>query len=110
MSIRKVPPGSMRGFLISAGHAVRANEQNGGMRPRSETFVREFIVLFGPLPSELANESPTHFRTADAGASPTSEDLRVQKRALALIEKAIEYLDRGVTFGALETEEEYREG
>ena len=72
--------------------------------------MREFVVVFGPPPSEIAHELPTHFRTADTGASPTSEDLRVRRTALAFIAKAIEYIEREILHKTWETEEEYREG
>jgi len=109
MRIRELPPVGMRGFILSTRYAAPDNRQNGGTRPASEPSAREFIVLFGPLAEEVGRELLIDSKVSDAfGMNATIEDLRVQERALALIARAIEYIDReGLNSKA---DAEYREG
>ena len=103
--------GLLTGFLTSAERgSARSNLQNGGSGATSQEGARQFIVLFGALTPESAHELPPHLKaTAEvAGTSPTIEDLRVQKKALALIARAIEYIASEGAFN--ETVTEYREG
>ena len=103
--------GVMTGFLISAGQeSVPANLQSDGIRATSADSARRFIVLFGRIDSGVASKLGPYLKaTPEAGkGSPSIDDLRVQKRALALIAKALEYVDReGASINA---ELEYREG
>lgn len=112
MNIREeLPVGLLTGFLISAKHApVQTNQQNDGMKATSEAGAGEFIVLFGPLDPRIAHKLRPYLKTSDelAGTRPPTEDLRVQKRALALIANAIAYIDTEGVFS--ETTIEYREG
>jgi hypothetical protein len=112
MNIREeLATGLMTGFLISAEYApAQTDRQNDGMRTTSEASAGEFIVIFGPLAPEIACKVRPYLKaTAElAGTRPTTEDLRVQKRALALIAKAIKYIDREGLFA--DTTIEYREG
>ena len=100
----------MTGFLISAGQdSTPANPQSNGIRATSCDGAGQFIVLFGRIDSEVVSNLGSYLKaTPERKASPTIDDLRVQKRALALIAKALEYVDRE---GALiDTVTEYREG
>lgn len=103
--------GVMTGFLISAPQAsTPANPQNNGITAAPCDSDRQFIVLFGRIDSEVASKlGPWLKATPEAGKpSPTIEDLRVQKRALALIAMALEYVDREGPF--TDAAIEYREG
>ncbi|MBV8140220.1 MAG: hypothetical protein JO121_31970 [Deltaproteobacteria bacterium] len=54
----------------------------------------EFIVLFGPLTPEVSQKLPPHLKAAGRGTTSSSNhNRRVQKESLALIARAIEYID-----------------
>ena len=111
MSIcEELAAGSMTGFLISSGHAPgQANHQNDGVRASSEADAPAFIMLFGRLNLEIAGKLSLNFKTiAELCTRPTTDDLGVQKRALALLAKAIEYIDRDSSYA--DAAVEYREG
>ena len=101
--------GLITGFLFSSGHAAVNTNQRDGMRATSDDGAGEFIMLFGRLDSGIACKLRPYLTTTDQiAARPSSEDLQVQKRALALIAKAIANIDWESTF--IETATEYREG
>ena len=79
------------------------------MMATSET-ARQFIVLFGTLTPDIARKLSAHLKsTRDVGAaSPTIDDLCVQRRALALIARALEDVDMKGPF--TDTAMDYREG
>ena len=71
----------------------------------------EFIVLFGPLTPEVSRNLPPHLKAAGLGAtSPSNDNCRLQKEALALIARAIEYIEREGSRIDHCTAADYREG
>lgn len=103
--------GLLAGFLFPAERApAPANLQNDGTRGTSREGAPQFIVLFGSLSPENGHKFSPYLKTITevAGTNPTIEDLRsLQRKALSLIARAIEYID---TEGPFANTAEYREG
>ena len=71
----------------------------------------EFIMLFGPLTPEVSRELALNLKAAGLGATSPSNDVRrVQREALALIARAIEYIDREGSLINQRAVADYREG
>jgi hypothetical protein len=110
---RKLPPGLITGFLISTGQATAHGKERPDVAtsPTPGVATHDFVVLFGPLSPKIAGDLPAYRMTDEVGAMrPTAEDLRVQKMALALIARAIEYIDREGPFVDSGFATEHREG
>jgi hypothetical protein len=90
--------------------SAQANSQNDGTGTTSQVSAQQIIVLFGSLSPEMAHKLSPYLKTSAevAGASPTFEELRaLQRKTLALIARAIEYID---TEGPFADTAAYREG
>ena len=98
----------MRGFVVSTTH------KSPNLDPTSVPSLAgtgEFIVLFGPLTPEVSRKLPPHLKAGDPDATGASNhNHRVQKEALALIARAIEYIDREGSLIDRCTAADYREG
>jgi hypothetical protein len=102
--------GLLAGFLFPADRTpAQANLQIDGTGATSQEGAPQFIVLFGSLGPETAHKLSLYFKTAEvAGTNPTIEDMRtLQGKALALIARAIQYIE---TAGPFADTAEYREG
>jgi hypothetical protein len=102
--------------LIS-GLVVPAAFTSAKMKPRHLTAdpslprTDQFIVLFGPLTPQIVRKLPPHLKAASMGASSrTNEDRRLQREAVALIARAIQYIEREGSLIDRGTLADYREG
>ena len=104
---KNLSAGLMTGFVVAASHSrTQTTAQHAATSSVSDPEPSKFIVLFGPLTAEAARSLPPYLRTSGFDEDGTSEaDPRVTRLALALIAKAIEYIDHE---GPLI--DEYREG
>jgi len=85
----------MTGFVISTADKLPKTKPRDLTSVPSLAGMGEFIVLFGPLTPEVSRKLSFHVEPGGQSAtSPSSDDRRLQREALALIAKAIEYIDR----------------
>ena len=98
----------MTGFVVST---VYKSPKVHSTSVSSLAGTGEFIVLFGTLPPDISRKFPLHVKAAGQGAtSPSNDDRRLQREALALITKAIEYIDREGSLINRCAVDDYREG
>ena len=85
----------MTGFVVSTADKLPKTKLRHQTSAPSPAGTDEFIVLFGPLTPEVSRKLPLHLKVAGLGeTSPSNHDRRLQREALALIARAIEYIDR----------------
>jgi len=108
---KRLSGGLMTGLVVPAAFT------SAKMKPRHLTSdpllpgTDQFIVLFGLLTPEIARKLAPHLKAASLGASsPNNENRRLQREALALIARAIEYIDREGSLIDRGTLADYREG
>ena len=101
----------MTGFVVSVADKLpKTNSRHQTSVPRPEG-TGEFIVLFGPLTPEISRKLPLHLKVAGLGSiSASSDDRRLQREALALIARAIEYIGREGSLINQCAVADYREG
>ena len=109
MSIwKRLSASLMTGFVVST---VYKSPKVHSTSVSSLAGTGEFIVLFGPLTPEVSRKLPPHLKAGDPDATGASNhNHRVQKEALALIARAIEYIDREGSRIDHCTAADYREG
>jgi hypothetical protein len=101
----------IRGFVVSTADTLPKTKLRHQTSVPSPAETGEFIVLFGPLTPEIARKLTPHLKAASIGASsPTFENRRLQREALALIARAIQYIDREGSLIDRGTRADYREG
>ena len=85
----------MTGFVVSTADKLpKTNSCHQTSVPRPAG-TGEFIVLFGPLTPEVSRKLPLHVKAIGQRTTYASnDDRRLQREALALIARAIEYIDR----------------
>ena len=108
---KKLSASVMTGFVVSTADKsakTKAHHQASGPSPAG---TGEFIVLFGPLTAEVSRKLPLHLTATGLGAtSPSNYDRRLQTEALALIARAIAYIDRESSLIDCCSLADYREG
>jgi hypothetical protein len=109
---KKLSAGLMTGLVVPAAFTSPKTRPRHVTSGPSLAGTGEFIVLFGPLTPEIARKLPPHLKAAGPGAtSPTTNrNRRLQMEALALIARAIEYIDREGSVIDRGTVADYREG
>jgi hypothetical protein len=108
---KKLSAGLMTGLVVPAVFTSAKRRPRHVTSDRSLGGTGEFIVLFGPLTPEIARKLPPHLKAAGPGAtSPSNANRRLQMEALALIARAIEYIDREGSLIDHGTVADYREG
>jgi hypothetical protein len=109
MSIwKRLSASLMTGFVVST--VYKSSKVDPTSIP-SLAGTGEFLVLFGPLTPEVSRQLPPHLKAAGLGATnPSNDNRRAQKEALALIARAIEYIDREGSLIDRCTTADYREG
>jgi hypothetical protein len=101
----------MTGFVIPTAEKLPKTKLRHQTSVASPAGTGEFIVLFGTLPPDISRKFPLHVKAAGQGAtSPSNDDRRLQREALALITKAIEYIDREGSLINRCAVDDYREG
>lgn len=108
---KKLSAGLMTGLVVpTAFSSPKTRPRHVTSEPSLEG-TGEFIVLFGPLTPEIARKLPPHLKAAGPGATtPTDANRRLQLEALALIARAIAYIDREGSLIDRGTVADYREG
>ena len=108
---KRLSAGLMTGFIVPAAFtSAKMNPRHLTSNP-SPPGTDQFIVLFGPLTPEMGRKLPPHLKAASMGASSrTNEDRRLQREAVALIARAIQYIEREGSLIDRGTLADYREG
>ena len=100
----------MTGLVLSTADKLPKTKPHQTSGP-SNVGTGEFIVLFGPLTPEISRKLPLHLKAAGLGSiSASSDDRRLQREALALIARAIEYIGREGSLVNQCAVADYREG
>lgn len=92
---KKLSASVMTGFVVSTADKLPKTKTRHQTSDSLLPETGEFIVLFGPLTAEVSRKLPFHLKAARLGASsPSNDDRRLQTEALALIARAIAYIER----------------
>ena len=101
----------MTGFVVSTADKLPKTNSLSQTSVRRPEGTGEFIVLFGPLTPEVSRKLPLHVKAiGQRTTSPANDDRRLQREALALIARAIEYIDRDDSLINRCAVADYREG
>lgn len=108
---KKLSASVMTGFVVSTADKSPRTKTHHQTSDPLLPGTGEFIVLFGPLTPEISRKLPLHLKTARLGVtSPSNDDRRLQTEALALIARAIAYIDREASLINRCSLADYREG
>ena len=108
----KLALGVMTGLLVAAAYApARAQTSDDRATSAPPPHAAVFAGPYSPLTPEVARRLPPFLKASDvAGMSPTTDDLRAQKEAQALLVKAAEQTQKDGPFTDSRAAAEYSAG
>lgn len=107
---KKLSASVMTGFVVSTADKLPKTKTRHQTSDPLLPGTGEFIVLFGPLTAEVSRKLPLHLKAARLDPSPSNDDRRLQTEALALIARAIAYIEREASLINRCSLADYREG